>query len=445
MAKVKEINPTIIQATPSFYQMLYNVGWNGNKTTKILCGGDLLSEALAEKLLKTNAEVWNMYGPTETTIWSSCKKITQANEAYTIGKPIHNTQFYILDEYLQLLPVGCAGNIYIGGDGLAKGYFKNEDLTNEKFIQNPFDETKKVYNTGDLGRWNENGEIEFLGRNDHQVKIRGYRIELGDVENELNQINGIKSAVVVAQKNGAQDDRLIAYVITESHEFNSAVVIRALPQRLPEYMIPHTVVPLEEFPLTPNKKVDRKALALCSVSTETITSTYEEPISEIELNLCRYYEEVLGLKDRIGTKDDFFVLGGHSLNAVKLINLINEHLQCRITSKEVFDYPTIQTLSIHLEKKKTREKIAITRTTESLYYPLTPSQYNIWVASQQVEKSIAYNMAAAFKILGQINKAVLTEAFLQILKKHEILRTNFIQIAGIPKQKVAPAKKYMYQ
>ena len=172
VAKVEELNPTIIQATPSFYQMLYNVGWNGNKTTKILCGGDLLSEALAEKLLKTNAEVWNMYGPTETTVWSSCKKITQANEASTIGKPIHNTQFYILDEHLQLLPVGCVGNIYIGGDGLAKGYFKNDELTNEKFIQNPFDETKKVYNTGDLGQWNENGEIEFLGRNDHQVKIR---------------------------------------------------------------------------------------------------------------------------------------------------------------------------------------------------------------------------------------------------------------------------------
>ena len=169
--KLKELNPTIIQATPSFYQMLFNAGWNGNKQLKVLCGGDLLSERLAEKLLTHSKEVWNMYGPTETTIWSSVKKMEQSKDASNIGMPINNTQFYILDPFLNLKPIGIPGSIYIGGDGLAKGYYRNEELTNGKFIKNPFDTAGElIYETGDLGKWNDKGEIEFLGRNDNQVK-----------------------------------------------------------------------------------------------------------------------------------------------------------------------------------------------------------------------------------------------------------------------------------
>lgn len=441
ISKLDELKPTIIQATPSFYQMLYNAGWEGNKTIKVLCGGDLLSETLAKKILDTNAELWNMYGPTETTIWSSCKKITQAKEASNIGKPIHNTEFYILDECMQLLPIGNAGTIYIGGDGLAQGYFKNKELTNERFIQSIFNKNEKIYNTGDLGRWNEKGEIEFLGRNDNQVKIRGYRIELGEIETKLNQIENIKDSIVIAQQNREQEAVLIAYVIMRTSEFNDLAIINTLRKELPEYMIPHTIIRLDEFPLTPNKKIDRKTLSSVKITTEKIKASYEEPTTELEINLCTYYKEVLGIKAEIGITDNFFMLGGHSLNAVKLINSIDEKLHYRITLKDVFDYPTIQTLSRYLETKESNKSARIMPVEERLYYEITPSQYNIWLASQIEEKSIAYNMSAVFKIHGQINKSVLGQAFLELQKKHEILRTNFIEIGGIPNQKISPQEK----
>ncbi|MEP6931427.1 MAG: amino acid adenylation domain-containing protein, partial [Flavobacterium sp.] len=324
--KIKEIKPTIIQATPSFFQMLYNAGWKGNKNIKILCGGDLLSETLAEKLVETNGELWNMYGPTETTIWSSCKKILQPNEASNIGHPIHNTQIYILDECMQLLPVESVGAIYIGGDGLAQGYFKNEALTSEKFIQSSINQTERIYNTGDLGKWNNKGEIEFLGRNDNQVKIRGYRIELGEIETILNNITTVKASVVVAQQSEEQQAVLIAYLITKKKTFDSSAIIEVLREVLPEYMIPHAIIPLDEFLLTPNKKVDRKALSSIKLASEKLGIAHKEPTTEMEMALCKYYKELLPVDTEIGITDNFFVLGGHSLIAVKLINKINKKL-----------------------------------------------------------------------------------------------------------------------
>ncbi|TGD57490.1 non-ribosomal peptide synthetase [Flavobacterium humi] len=434
VAKLDQLKPNIIQATPSFYQMLYNAGWKGDKAIKILCGGDLLSETLAGKLLETSAEVWNMYGPTETTIWSSCKKIEHASEASVIGKPIFNTEFYILDESKQLLPMGSPGTIYIGGYGLAQGYFKNEELTREKFIPSPFGSNKKIYNTGDLGRWNEKGEIEFLGRNDNQVKIRGYRIELGEIETKLNQLETVKESVVIAQKKADQEAVLIAYVITEKAP-DTVLIIDALRQELPEYMIPHAIIQMEEFPLTPNKKIDRKALSLQEITIQKTAGLKEKPTTAIEEKLYGFYTEVLGMEE-ISTTDNFFALGGHSLNAVKLINRINEQLQYRITLKEVFDYPTIQTLSKYLGKKATVKSIRIEPVEEQPYYEITPSQYGIWLASQQEEKSMAYNMPAVFKIQGAIRKEVLQQALLEIVRKHEILRTHFMETGGIPYQKI---------
>ena len=439
--KIKAIKPTIIQATPSFYQMLYSSGWKGNKSIKILCGGDLLSETLAQKLLETNGELWNMYGPTETTIWSSCKKILHAYEATNIGKPMHNTQIYILDECMQLLPVESAGAIYIGGDGLAQGYFKNEELTLEKFFQSSFNQKERIYNTGDLGKWNVKGEIEFLGRNDNQVKIRGFRIELGEIETVLNNMQSVKGAVVVAQQAQGQQAVLIAYLITEKETFESIEIIEALREILPEYMIPHVIIPLDEFPLTPNKKIDRKALLSIRLNSDELAITKENPTTEIEIALYQYYKELLPVDTQIGITDNFFVLGGHSLIAVKLINKINKKLQYRITLKDIFDYPTIAQLSKYLERKEKKENTKIIATEDRLHYSITPAQYGIWLASQREEKSIAYNMPALFKINGEINKLVLEQAFLELQEKHEILRTNFIEIGGIPYQQIYAQEK----
>ena len=439
--QMKALAPTIIQATPSFYQMLYNAGWKGDQGLKILCGGDLLSETLAAKLLKTNLELWNMYGPTETTIWSGCKKINKATEASNIGKPIHNTGFYILDEGLQLLPIGSTGTLYIGGDGLAQGYYKNDQLTNEKFIANPFEPAKKIYDTGDLGKWNEEGEILFLGRNDLQVKIRGYRIELGEIETKLNQIEEIKSSVVIAQKKEHQDAVLIAYVISENEWFDSERAINLLRETLPGYMIPHVIIRLKEFPMTLNKKIDRKTLEARKIANEKELNSSEIPETELEIRLSHYFKGVLGIKEEIGLNDNFFRLGGHSLSAVKLINIINEQLHYKLTLKDIFDYPSVKTIVQSLGRKEVQRIITIPRIEKQPHYAITPAQYNIWLAALQEEKSIAYNMSAAFKIKGEIDKIVLEKIFLELFKKYEVLRSNFVEIAGIPKQKITPEEE----
>ena len=439
IVKLDELKPAIIQGTPGFYQMLYNAGWQGSKSTKILCGGDLLSEVLAGKLLENNSGVWNMYGPTETTIWSGCKKIMQPKDASNVGRPVHNTEFYILDDYMQLLPVGSVGNIYIGGDGVALGYFKDKDLTEKKFIRSPFDKSKIIYDTGDLGKWNEKGEIEFVGRNDQQVKIRGYRIELSEIEARLNQLGTVKASVVVARKSAGQEAILVAYVIPEAGSVDGDGIIKALHNTLPAYMVPHVIIGVDEFPLTPNKKVDRKALSLREVTPERTGIEHTGPVTDVERALCDYYQEILNITNEVSVSDNFFALGGHSLSAIKLINRIDEGLHYRITLRDIFDHPTAQLLSKYLKNKEKQHGIDIEPAEKQLYYAITPAQNSIWLASQQEERSIAYNMPAAFAISGVMNKAVLEQVFLEMIGKYEILRTNFPEVAGVPRQQVKPA------
>ncbi|WP_212003988.1 non-ribosomal peptide synthetase [Chitinophaga sp. HK235] len=436
IGKLEALKPTIMQATPSFYQMLYHAGWNGNSAIRILCGGDLLSEALAEKMLATTAGLWNMYGPTETTIWSACKEILQPKDASNIGSPINNTTVYILDEYRQLLPAGSVGNIYIGGDGVAQGYFKAPDLTVKRFVPSPFEADEVIYDTGDLGRWNENGEIEFFGRNDQQVKIRGYRIELGEIEAQLNQLPAVKNSVVVAKKGAAQEAFLVAYVLPEAADLDSKDIIRALQATLPAYMVPNVIISLSEFPLTPNKKVDRKALSLREITPEKSDAAPEKPATDMETVLCGYFRDVLSLRQEISVSDNFFALGGHSLNAIKLIRLIGEGLHYKIILRDIFEYPTIQMLAKHLEGSEQYHPTDIVPAEERPYYAITAGQRALWLAAQQESRSIAYNMPAAFKVVGTLNKIVLEQVFLEILKKYDVLRSNFPEVEGAPQQKV---------
>ncbi|PAM96247.1 non-ribosomal peptide synthetase [Flavobacterium sp. IR1] len=436
--KLKEVQPTVIQATPSFYQMLFHADWQGDKQLKVLCGGDLLSETLAEKLVDNCLELWNMYGPTETTIWSSQKKIEQPNQASNIGKPINNTQFYILDEFLNPKPIGTTGSIYIAGDGLAKGYYKNEELSKQKFIANPFSDASLLYETGDVGKWNNEGEIEFLGRNDNQVKIRGYRIELGDIETQLNQIEGIQNAVVLAKKGNQQEAFLVAFILKNDKNPEEQRINTILKANLPYYMIPHSIITLEKFPLTPNQKVDRKALLQLDIQQNISEADFTAPISDLEKKLADYWEQVLHTKEPISVHDNFFALGGHSLNAVKLIGLVSKELSFTISLKNIFDYPTIETLANHLQDLKQDQAIALTTAEVKNFYSVTPSQYNIWLASQQEKGSIAYNMSAAYHVTGTLNVQGIEEAIKKIISKYEILRTNFIEIDGIPFQKINP-------
>lgn len=439
-----EVKPTVMQATPSFYQLLFNAGWTGDRNLKILCGGDLLSKALAKKLVENCGEVWNMYGPTETTIWSSTKKIEHYTEASTIGKPIANTQLYILDENLQLVPVGSVGAIYIGGDGLAQGYYKNQVLTDEKFIKSPFDPSKKIYETGDLGKWNEAGEIEFLGRNDYQVKIRGYRIELGEIETKLNQISTIKEAVVVAKKRADQEALLVAYIIPSSEDIDTTAIIRNLRSELPEYMIPYTIVSIESFPLTPNKKVDRKALTLREIQHSITDEIAQVAETQLEKSIATYFTDVLGMQEVLNINDNFFSLGGHSLNAVKLINRIEKELHRKVSLKTIFDYPTIATLAGFLERTESQNLPVLEKVEHKPYYAITSAQYALWLASQKEEKSIAYNMPAVYTISGTIDLQVFEKAFNKLIEKHEIIRSNFVEIDGIPQQKIADTSQIQF-
>ncbi len=435
--KISEVKPTIVQATPGFYQMLFNAGWKGGKGLKILCGGDLLSESLTKCLIENCDEVWNMYGPTETTIWSSIKKIEIETEASNIGKPICNTQFYITDEFLNPIPIGAIGSIYIGGKGLAKGYYNNPELTEERFINNPFTDKGLIYKTGDKGRWNKNGEIEFLGRNDNQVKIRGYRIELGDIETKLNDIKSIRNSVVIAKRCDDQEAFLVAFIMLEEDEVSPESIISILQKQLPEYMIPYTIVFVEEFPFTPNQKIDRRLLSQRPIKKDIIKNTYVEPSSYLEKKLAIFWSEILKIDSKIGCTDNFFALGGHSLNAVRLVGLINSELSYVISLKTIFDYPTIQLLANHLEEKEQIQSGVIPVSKNKELYSLTPSQYNIWLASQNENISIAYNMPSAYKIIGNIDHRRLEKAIEQIILKYEILRTNFVELGGEVYQKIS--------
>lgn len=434
--EIEEICPAMIQATPSFYQMLFDAGWKGGDNLKVLCGGDLLSESLAEKLLSTVAEVWVMYGPTETTIWSSCKLLIKAQDAGNIGKPIANTEFYILDDGLQILPVDSIGRIYIGGDGLALGYLNDELLTSEKFIKNPFYKNRMIYDTGDLGKWNDVGEIEFAGRSDFQVKIRGYRVELEEIEAQIDRLTIVNKSVVIARNNQNNESILVAYVIFTSEVVDYNTVVEHLKMKLPQYMIPYTIVAVKEFPVTPNHKIDRKALSELEVLPRNQPTDEEHPTTPLELKLCELYADILAINERISINDNFFALGGHSLNALRLIHKIETDLHYKLTLKELFAYPTVLLLSQILSKKATIKFEQISLVTNESFYKITSAQHNLWLGSQQKAGSIAYNMFSAFTVKGILDVRILQQAFLAILHKYEILRTNFFVVNGIPVQRI---------
>lgn len=440
ISELKTINPTVIQATPSFYQMLYNTGWEGCAHLKILCGGDLLSETLANKLLTTNSEVWNMYGPTETTIWSSTKQILKSEEFNNIGKPIDNTSLYILDQWFNPVPIGAIGNLYIGGHGLAKGYYLNQKLTNEKFIES--DKLgERIYDTGDFCKWNNDGDIIFLGRNDNQVKIRGYRIELGEIEKRLATHKTINQAVVIAQK---QEDTqiLVAYIISISN-YDENSIFDYLEKTLPPYMIPQHIIEIDHFPLTSNRKINRKELQERDIKIKNQNVKLFN--SETEIRLSKIWKQLLQV-DEISVNDNFFRLGGDSLKAAKLVYDINTQFKTTLIQSEVFKNPTIKKLAKLIKERKSKdENHIIEKAKNKDFYDLTYPQKNIWLASQIEKGSLAYNMNIGFNLKGELNVDYLNQSFQKVIEEYEILRTNFIEVDGIPKQKIKSPSNVDFQ
>ena len=309
---------TVLQATPGAWRILIDAGWTGERPLKALCGGEALPRELAERMLDRTAELWNVYGPTETTIWSSATRVTRGTGALRLGMPIANTQFYVLDPRRQLVPLGVTGELYIGGEGLARGYWKRPELTAEKFIQTEFG--GRIYATGDLARRLGDGSIELLGRADFQVKIRGYRIELAEIEAALSRDEQVREAVVVAAKAASGVSRLVAFVATgwAAEDARSAELIATLRElllrTLPEYMVPSAIVVLGELPRTPNGKIDRKALPAPdqTLAQAGPARTSVPPSTPAEVLLAGIWAEVLEISE-VSVTDSIFDLGADSL------------------------------------------------------------------------------------------------------------------------------------
>jgi acyl carrier protein len=300
-------------------------------------------------------KVHDLYGPTECTTYSTWTCRTPDGRQ-TIGRPIANTQVYILDGGLNPVPIGVVGEIYIGGDGVARGYLNRPELTKEKFIANPFntDPASRLYKTGDLARYLPDGNIEFLGRIDHQVKIRGYRIEPGEIEAALSQHQTIQSSVVVVREEAPGDKRLVAYVVARPEEsFDAADVRKHLKQKLPEYMIPSALVLLKELPLTPSGKVDRRALPAPDQNRPELVDVYQPPRTPTEETLASIWAELLKL-DKVGIHDNFFELGGHSLLATQIVSRIRKVFSIELPLRRLFESPTVAEMAVVITQSQAK-------------------------------------------------------------------------------------------
>ncbi|MDQ0497108.1 non-ribosomal peptide synthetase, partial [Paenibacillus brasilensis] len=355
--EIQRIQPTIMQATPVTWTMLFQAGWKNEENMKVLCGGEALSETLKSYFVHNNCDAWNMFGPTETTIWSTMQTIA-ADKPVTIGKPIANTQIYILDKRLRPVPVGLPGELFISGSGLARGYWNQPVLTAEKFIDNPFNPGTKLYRTGDLCRWLSDGSIEYVGRMDYQVKIRGFRIELSEVESQVRAYPGMDECVVVAKEQGGHK-QLVAYCLLNNSEagksrFDPKEVRDYLKAFLPYYMIPAFFIELDKLPLTPNGKIDRKELMNRRIGLATTARKIHLPQSDVEHKVLTIWKKLLDVDD-LSTDDAFFDVGGNSFSAAEMIGTINEMLGCDISVTALFKYPTVKELSAYITEAKSEE------------------------------------------------------------------------------------------
>ena len=347
------VKPTIMQATPATWRMLIEAGWLGSDRLTVLCGGEALPPDLAKALLDRSGALWNMYGPTETTIWSTIEKIEQADQEITLGRPIANTEMYILDQFMQPVPVGVSGELYIGGHGLARGYRRRPELTKERFIPHPFSTEPhgRLYRTGDLVRYRPDGRIVHLGRLDHQVKIRGFRIELGEIEAVLSRHPAVRQAVVTAREDQQGLKQLAAYVVCQEGYAPSSTELRSFVRTaLPDYMTPSFFVFLEAMPLTGNNKVDVQALPAPAPNLSE-GLVYVGPRDRVEVQLTALWQQVLEIP-KIGIHDNFFDLGGHSLKAAQLFFLLEQVYGRHLPLATLFQAPTIAELASILSREQ---------------------------------------------------------------------------------------------
>ena len=420
----------MIQTTPSRYSVIFedekNLQFLEN-VTEILVGGEAVNEKVVSNMRKySKARIFNVYGPTETTIWSTIKELTKEN-TITVGKPIANTQCYILNKNHKLLPLNIPGELYIGGDGVSNGYLKRDDLNKEKFIESPFNKNSKIYNTNDLAYYTENGEIVHLGRTDFQVKIRGFRIELGEIENAIEKNKNINQAVVVKRKLQNGHDALIAYYTTNNANKGLINELKAsLSKELPQYMMPQYFVEIEKMPHTPNGKIDRKSLPEPEI--QHIEKEIIGPRNELDKELINIITKMLGIQ-QISMEDTLLDLGGDSLTAITLSTKILSKYNVQINIKDLLLNYTVKDISDYIKEnqEKGAAKIKIEKTPKQETYPLSSAQKRIYYNSKMIDdKNLVYNMPGGIMVDEILDQEKVRDIFQTIIKRHEILRTVFV-------------------
>lgn len=360
----------MIQATPSGFRMLLLAGWQPSATMKIVCGGEPLTADLARKLLRPGCRLWNVYGPTETTVWSTIHRVAESTGPIPIGRPIDNTQVYVLDSQSHPVPIGVPGELFIGGRGVSAGYWKRKDLTEERFIDDPFRGEGRLYRTGDIVRWRIDGTLEYLSRADHQVKVRGFRVELGEIESVLAMHDGLVESVVNAPETDGVHQSLVAYYQPdEDHQLSPGDLRQFIAQRLPEYMVPTLFVELCSIPKTPAGKIDRAGLPVPDDAIRT-SHKYVAPRTPLEKEIVSLWSEVLR-RPRIGIHDNFFELGGHSLIAAQLFTRLRDHVQVDLPLRQLYERPTVADLAefivaAQVEQSNERKMLELMNQIESI-------------------------------------------------------------------------------
>jgi amino acid adenylation domain-containing protein len=436
---MKKYKPTMMQATPGLWKALLDNGWEGDLSLKALCGGEALPRNLGIQLLQKTRELWNMYGPTETTIWSLIKHVVDENDLDSIGKPINNTEIYVLNGHNQLVPKGVEGELHIGGQGLSLGYLNKPELTNKQFIENPFQPKSLIYKTGDLVRWLDNGEIKFIGRKDNQVKINGYRVELGEIDKVLNEHKAVRQALTHIFDTTQDSKQLVAYLVME-HEVDEILLRDYLYTRLPHYMMPHHFVIMDELPMTANGKLNRKALPIPGQKD----NIYVAPESNTEMLLAEAWEQLLK-SPKVGVNDNFFSLGGHSLKAVQLVSWIHQKLGVKLQLKDIFTNPTVNMLANAVDGFDKVAYKSIPRVPVAEHYPLSHSQKRLWILDKMQSVQLAYNMPGAFRLEDRLDREALEYAVEQLVKRHESLRTTFVEIDEEPRQIIHKSDEWAFK
>ena len=423
---------SVMQATPASWHLLLAAGWRGDSQFKVLCGGEALPQDLAQALLARAGEVWNMYGPTETTVWSTCYRVTP-NGPTLIGQPIANTRCHVLDGQQQPVALGVAGELYIGGDGLSDGYLGRPELTAERFISDPFDNSKdaRLYRTGDRVRWRRDGQLEYLQRLDNQVKLRGFRIELGEIEQALSAHPRIRECAAGVLESGDSDQRLAAWLCFDGDRVDHRQLRQFLRAILPDYMVPQLWVELDKMPLTANGKIDRKALPRPD-SSHVDHGARVEPATALERQLAAIWCDLLTL-DTVGVSDDFFDLGGHSLLGTRLFAKINHKFGVFLGLHELFRSPTIRQLAERIEQatvEPEQRSLTISHSDDEAESPASSQQQRLWYLSQIHPTHQTHNLSAAWRLRGVLNIEALQQAFNALLLRHEALCSRIVSRDG---------------